>query len=47
MMPYCEWKRCKNVAKYMIDLKIDDMRPWICNKHMNKLVKFLGLGDAK
>lgn len=47
MMPFCDWKRCKNVAERMIDLKCDDMQPWLCKKHFAKLMKILnqGCGD--
>lgn len=44
MMPYCDWKRCKGVAARMIDLKCDDMRPWVCEKHFQKLIKKLEQG---
>ena len=38
----CEWEGCLNDVKYQIDLGIDDMKPWICDEHMNKLVEALG-----
>lgn len=44
MMPFCEWRRCKEVAVCNIDLKCDDLEPWLCKKHFNKLFKILGQG---
>lgn len=44
MMPYCDWKRCKRVAVKMIDLKTDDREPWVCDKHLIKLIKLLNQG---
>lgn len=39
MMPTCSWKRCRKVADYIIDLKVDDMDAPLCKKHFTKLMK--------
>jgi hypothetical protein len=41
----CEWEGCLNDVKYQIDLGIDDMKPWICDEHMNKLVEIFDDGE--
>lgn len=43
MMPFCYWRRCRNVADREIDMKCDDQTAWLCKKHFNELWKKLGL----
>lgn len=40
-MPYCSWKRCKNVGLHKIDVKVEFEHPYICDKHFAKLLNKL------
>ena len=43
MMPNCSWKRCHKVGLNKIGVDIEWQHPYICDKHMNKLLKRLGI----
>ncbi len=41
MMPTCSWKRCSSVGLNKLGVDIEWQHPYICDKHMNKLLKKL------
>lgn len=43
MMPTCYWKRCKSVGLNKLGVDIEWQHPYVCDKHMNELLKNLGI----
>lgn len=45
MMPICYWKKCRRVGLNKLGVQIEFIHPYICDKHMNKLLKKLGMSE--
>jgi len=43
MMPYCAYKRCKHVADEKLGVIKGYHQPYLCKKHIKKVLKLLGI----
>jgi len=43
MMPYCQYKRCKQVADTKLGVIKDYEHPYLCTKHFKKVLKLLNI----
>jgi hypothetical protein len=41
MMPYCQYKRCKNVAEEKLGVIKEYEHPYLCLKHFKKILSLL------
>ncbi len=43
MMPFCQYKRCKSVADEKLGVIKEHEHPYLCHKHIKKILKLLNI----